>query len=87
MQVAGQFLGDKASAARGAVNDFFTDPTAHKVPTRNLHNDGMLYNRAYVEDLRRKLDSFFALIIRNLRDSIPKAIGFFLVRGLEEKMQ
>ena len=51
-----------------------------------MQNDGMMYNKFYVQELRKKLDAFFGLVIRNWRDSIPKAIGFFLVRALEDKM-
>ena len=40
-----------------------------------------------IKDWRMRLDGYFALTVRNVRDSIPKAIGFFLVRALEQHMQ
>ncbi|KAM3137004.1 hypothetical protein pb186bvf_010917 [Paramecium bursaria] len=40
-----------------------------------------------VQELSRRIDSYFRLVVRNLRDGIPKAIGFFLVRATQEQMQ
>lgn len=34
----------------------------------------------FVRDLRKKIDTYFAIVLRNVRDTIPKQIGFFLVR-------
>ena len=33
-----------------------------------------------VNDLRKRIDEYFSLVIRNLRDTIPKLIGHFLVK-------
>ena len=38
---------------------------------------------AFVEELRNRIDTYFRLVIRNMRDSIPKAIGYFLVRSAQ----
>jgi hypothetical protein len=34
----------------------------------------------FVRDLRKKSDTYFAIVLRNVRDTIPQQIGFFLVR-------
>ena len=41
----------------------------------------------FVQQLRDRIDSYFALVLRNVKDSIPKAVGFFLVRKSQDKLQ
>lgn len=45
------------------------------------------YSGPFVGEIRRRLDAYFALVVRNIRDAVPKAIGFFLVRQVQEKIQ
>lgn len=45
------------------------------------------YSGPFVAEIRKRLDSYFAITVRSVRDSIPKAIGFYLVRAVQEKMQ
>jgi Dynamin GTPase effector domain. len=33
-----------------------------------------------VNELRVRIDDYFTLVLRNVKDSIPKVIGYFLVR-------
>lgn len=40
-----------------------------------------------MQQLRDRIDSYFALVLRNVKDSIPKAVGFFLVRKSQDKLQ
>ena len=40
----------------------------------------------FIEEIRNRIDSYFALVIRNVRDTIPKLIGTFLVRSVMDKM-
>jgi len=35
----------------------------------------------FVLELRNRIDSFFKIVVRNMRDSIPKTIGYFMVRA------
>lgn len=37
--------------------------------------------------MRTRIDAYFAIVMRNIRDSIPKIIGNFLVKSVQEKMQ
>ncbi|PFH31932.1 dynamin-related protein DRPB [Besnoitia besnoiti] len=46
-----------------------------------------VYSEQFIREIRRRLDSYFALVLRNVRDAVPKTIGFFLVRQLQEKLQ
>ena len=41
----------------------------------------------FVKELRARLDTYFRIVVRNIRDSIPKIIGHFLVRAVQNKMQ
>ncbi|SCM08667.1 dynamin-like protein, putative [Plasmodium chabaudi adami] len=45
------------------------------------------YNSQFIQEIRRRLDSYFSIVLRNVRDSVPKIIGHFLIRRLQEKMQ
>jgi len=38
----------------------------------------------FVLEMRKRVDHYFSIILRNMRDSIPKAIGCFLVRKPQE---
>jgi len=33
-----------------------------------------------------RLDTYFRIVLRNVRDFIPKSIGFFLVKRVQKKM-
>ena len=41
----------------------------------------------FVTEIRSRIDSYFRLVIRNVRDSVPKVVGYFLVRSIMDKMQ
>ena len=43
--------------------------------------------KIFVQEIRARIDTYFSLVIRSVRDSIPKAIGFFLVKKVQECMQ
>jgi hypothetical protein len=41
----------------------------------------------FVNELRNKIDSYFAICLRSVKDSVPKAIGYFLVRKSQDTLQ
>jgi flagellar biosynthesis GTPase FlhF len=41
----------------------------------------------FVNEIRSRIDSYFKLVVRNVRDSVPKVIGYFLVRTIMDKLQ
>ncbi|SBT35865.1 dynamin-like protein, putative [Plasmodium ovale wallikeri] len=45
------------------------------------------YNAQFIQEIRRRLDCYFNIVLRNVRDSVPKIIGYFLIRKLQENMQ
>jgi len=73
-----QSVRDNSKAAYQSVQNMVS-----KAPPR----DRQRYSGPYVTEIRKRLDSYFALMIRNVRDSIPKAIGFYLVRQVQDRLQ
>ena len=43
--------------------------------------------QGFVSELRVRIDDYFALVLRNVKDSIPKVIGYFLVRKSQDSLQ
>ena len=41
----------------------------------------------FVNELRMRIDSVFKITVRTVRETIPKLIGYFLVRMSQEKLQ
>jgi hypothetical protein len=37
--------------------------------------------------MRVRIDSYFNIVLRNVKDSIPKAVGYFLVKQSQEVLQ
>lgn len=48
---------------------------------------GMGGPNSFVRDLRTRIDSYFQIVLRSVKDSIPKTIGYFLVRQSQDKLQ
>jgi len=44
-------------------------------------------NNLFVQEIRARIDAYFKIVLRNVRDSIPKAVGFFLVKASQERLQ
>merc|ERR1719262_871047 len=55
------------------VNTFVNTPPSGSTP--------------FVREIRGRLDAYFKLVIRNTRDAVPKAIGHFLVRKMQDTLQ
>ena len=41
----------------------------------------------FIIEIRNRIDAYFKLIVRNLRESIPKIIGNFLIKEIRDNMQ
>jgi len=48
---------------------------------------GARYSGPFVKEIRHRLDAYFDVMLKNVRDLVPKAIGFYLVRAVVDKMQ
>jgi GTP-binding protein EngB required for normal cell division len=44
-------------------------------------------NKVLANELRYRIDSYFNLVCRNVRDSVPKIIGTFLVRACQDELK
>jgi len=40
----------------------------------------------FIAEIRQRIDAYFAIVIRGIRDQVPKAIGYWLVRATIENM-
>ena len=69
----------KAAPPAGVPASMFETPSA---PSRRGR-----YSGPYIAEIRARLDSYFELVLRNVRDAVPKAVGFFLVRQVQDKLQ
>jgi len=63
-------------------------PTEDKGKDQNSGNaitkafgGGKKSNNIFVNEIRARIDAYFKIVLRSVRDSIPKTIGFFLVRA------
>ena len=82
------------------LNNFTTFIPKQK-PAQNNPNDGKGGNNIndnkpqppidakniFINEIRNRIEAYFKLIVRNLRDSIPKIMGNYLVKEIEENMQ
>jgi vacuolar protein sorting-associated protein 1 len=41
----------------------------------------------FVKEIRARIDAYFKIAVRNVRDTIPKTIGYFLVKSSQERLQ
>jgi hypothetical protein len=41
----------------------------------------------FLNELKARLDCYFRIVVRNVRDTVPRLIGHFLVRAVQNKMQ
>lgn len=41
----------------------------------------------FVREIRTRIDAYFKIVLRNIRDSVPKVVGYFLVKASQEKLQ
>ena len=58
----------------------------------NMNNNNNNYEpidskSIFIKEIRNRIEAYFKLIVRNLRDSIPKIIGNNLVKEIEDNMQ
>lgn len=41
---------------------------------------------AFVKELRLRIDWYFRIVVKSVKDSVPKLIGNFLVRAIQNKL-
>ena len=63
--------------------DYMTNWTTHVKQTNNKEGGKSIF----INEIRGRIDAYFKLIVRNLRDSIPKALGYTLVKSIENDMK
>jgi len=69
------------------IKDLPKDKTKEKKDKDKEKTSLKKSSKIFVAELRQRLDTYFRIVVRNIRDSIPKIIGNFLVRAVQNKMQ
>lgn len=46
----------------------------------------MSAQKTFVQELRQRIDDYYAIVLRNVRDTVPKQIGYFLVKKSQEQL-
>jgi len=41
----------------------------------------------FVDEIRSRIDTYFRIVVRNVRDTVPKIVGYFLVRAVMDTLQ
>ena len=65
--------------------EYMTNWTSHVKDSKK--NEGTEGKNIFIREVRGRIDSYFKIIVRNLRDSIPKALGYTLVKTIENDMK
>ena len=75
------------------LNNFTTFiPKSNQMQNNDINNEikteiKIEPKTVFINEIRNRIEAYFKLIVRNLRDSVPKIIGQYLVKELEENMQ
>lgn len=40
-------------------------------------------DKLFINEMRARIDSYFFIVLRNIKDTIPKIIGHFLVKSVQ----
>jgi hypothetical protein len=65
--------------------DYLTNYTTF-IP-KNAEKEKVDSKNIFIREIRNRIEAYFKLVVRNLRDAVPKAIGFFLVKSIQDSMQ
>jgi len=66
---------------------FIPTPQQNNDPRNPQANKPIDPEKLFIDEMRARIDAYFAIVLRNIRDTIPKIIGNFLVKAIQEKMQ
>ncbi|EGR28835.1 hypothetical protein IMG5_168710 [Ichthyophthirius multifiliis] len=76
------YLGHKTKLVQTQVNNNNPNQQQNREIQTQIDSE-----KTFINELRSRIDVYYNIIIRNVRDSIPKAIGFFLVKAAQEQLQ
>lgn len=54
---------------------------------KNSEKEKIDSKNIFIREIRNRIEAYFKLVVRNLRDAVPKAIGQFLVKSIQDSMQ
>ena len=77
----------RSSQGSGLSNDKDGKGGNNNSPTEMKPQPPLDVKNLFIKEIRNRIEAYFKLIVRNLRDSIPKIMGNFLVKEIQENMQ
>ena len=79
---------------RQAINNAGNNNNTGGAQGQNMNNNNEIRpqppidaKNIFIKEIRNRIEAYFKLIVRNLRDSIPKIMGNYLIKEIEENMQ
>ena len=73
------------------------DQNGNRLPPQNPQNNmnnNMMQNQkqlsaqnVFVKEIRARIDTYCRIVLRNVRDTVPKTVGYFLGKMSQEKLQ
>mmetsp|Transcript_13131 Transcript_13131/g.11213 ORF Transcript_13131/g.11213 Transcript_13131/m.11213 type:complete len:161 (+) Transcript_13131:1588-2070(+) len=65
----------------------FIPDTEEKSDDPKKANKKLDPQEAFVKEMRARIDSYFIIALRNIKDTVPKIVGHFLVKAVQDKLQ
>lgn len=69
------------------TNDAFYLSARDDLLAKTADNDLHEAEALFIREIRERLDGYFRIVVHVLNDTVPKIIGFFLVRQSQDNLQ
>ena len=88
-EIINNYLNQKGNKTQFLIESVFNMETKYLFTNDQnyLENFSGTFKYDKLWEMRKRINAFFKVIVRNLRESIPKIIGNFLVKEIEDNMQ
>ena len=87
-EIINEYLNKKRNKTKYLIENIFDMETSYLFTNDDNYLKYYIYNKTkWSEEMRKRIEAYFKLIVRNLRESVPKIIGKYLVKEIEDNMQ
>lgn len=69
------------------TNDAFYLSARDDLLAKTADNDQGEAETIFIREIRERLDGYFRIVVHVLNDTVPKIIGFFLVKQSQDTLQ
>lgn len=73
-----------AAVVEAELSYIFTNDWDYMMKSQSYVKKDENTNSIFVKEIRQRLDNYYAIVIRNIRDTVPKIIGYHLIKKTEE---